>query len=223
MHGHGPPISVVYSGVDARFFDPVAASVGTEVLATHGLDRRRYFLHPGAIDPRKNTRLVLESFERYRARGGDAELVVVGLADAEQRQFRRWIGAAAKHVHLLSFVADQIMLVLLQSARALVYVPSEEGFGYPLVEAMASRTPAIVSSIDVLGELSAGTALPVPVGQIDSLAQMMRKVDLATENQLADLALRGSERAAQFSVSQMGANTAQVYRDAIDRRGRRQT
>jgi glycosyltransferase involved in cell wall biosynthesis len=216
-HGQLPAMTVVYPAIRTVFFEALAAG------ATHALEGDRlaagsYFLHPGAVDPRKNTRLVLEAFERYRATGGDAVLVVIGLAPAEQAWFARRLRHIRNFVRMLPFVSDDYMLVLLKAARAVVYVPSEEGFGYPLVEAMAAGVPVITSSIDVLDELSDGSSLSVPVGKREPLAEAMRSLDPEESGLRASLELRGRERARAFTVASTARATVEVYRETLERR-----
>jgi glycosyltransferase involved in cell wall biosynthesis len=204
-----PPLSVVHPAVDAAFFRDRTADLPSRLLAKYALDAGHYYLHPGAIDPRKNTRVVLSAFQRYRARGGRGELVVVGLSKAHRAVL---YASDQAGVRLLPFVDNEDFLMILQLARAMIYVPSEEGFGYPLVEAMAAGVPAIISAIDVLDEMSGGCAWRVEPASIEALTDAL----LAFEShgqRARDLAVRGSVRAQQFTIRRMAEETLRAYEE----------
>jgi glycosyltransferase involved in cell wall biosynthesis len=205
---HFPPVSIVYPGVDDRFFDK---KVEDRLSVKYPLTAGRYFLHPGANDPRKNTGVVLSAFERYRARGGRVELAVVGLTKAHLAKLQR---APQAGVHLMPFVSNDDLLMLLKLARGLIYVPSEEGFGYPLVEAMAAGVPAIISSIPVLEEMSAGCAWTVRPGDADALANGLLEFD-ADDGRSSDLAARGEVRSQLFTTRRMAEETLRAYQETL--------
>ena len=206
-----PPITVVHPGVDDRFFENAPVDLATQVLARYSLDAGRYFLHPGAIDPRKNTSVVLAAFEKYRTRGGHLDLAVVGLSHAHQAMLR---ASHTSGVHLLPFVSNEDLLILLQHAYSLIYVPSEEGFGYPVVEAMAAGVPAIISSIDVLEEMSAGAAWTIKPGDSELLADTLARVTTQPDR-LSEIVVNGRIRAQQFTTRRMAEETLRVYEEVL--------
>jgi glycosyltransferase involved in cell wall biosynthesis len=211
-----PPVTVVHSGVDPAFAAQTTPKQIGEALRPFHLHRGSYFLHPGAVDPRKNTSVVLGAFERYRASGGSADLVVVGLSPGAAAAFGKQFGSRVGGMHLLPFVPNDTMVSLVKGARAVVFVPAEEGFGYPLVEAMAAGTPAIVSSIEVLRELSAGAASEVPRGAVEPLAVLLRSMDF--ENPAVEgLRRRGLERSREFTIARMADRTIEAYQETLAR------
>jgi glycosyltransferase involved in cell wall biosynthesis len=206
-----PPVSVVYPGVDDRFFRDRDLNLAGRVSANYPFQAGDYFLHPGAVDPRKNTGIVLSAFERYRARGGHHELVVVGLTKANRIAL---LPVPRPGVHLLPFVTNDDLLMLLQLAHGVIYVPSEEGFGYPLVEAMAAGVPVIMSAISVLEEMSAGCASAVRPRDTDALAAGLLEFD-ANEGRARDLAARGRVRAKAFTTRRMAEETLTAYQQTL--------
>jgi glycosyltransferase involved in cell wall biosynthesis len=205
---HLPPITVVRPGLDDAFFKSDDLS-SDSTLRHYGLRSRSFFLHPGAVDPRKNTAVVLKAFSEYRAADGDADLVIVGLSPGHrlrlEAQFQNMPG-----LRLLPFVDNEALIKLLLSARALVYVPSAEGFGYPLAEAMALGTPAIASAIEVLDELGQGVAWTVPAGSVTSLARQMLTLDRPS-TEMVDRVIKGRQRALQLTSTRAAEETIQVY------------
>jgi glycosyltransferase involved in cell wall biosynthesis len=209
-----PPISVVHSGVDPAFSRPLTAADLERLLEPFGLRPRQYLLHAGAVDPRKNTSVVIEAFQRYRARGGTCSLAVMGLSDHAAAFFQRR-ALSQMPVHFLPFVPNDAVVALVQGARAVIFVPTEEGFGYPLVEALAAGTPVVVSAIDVLRELSDGAAWEVAPRNAESLAAMLASFD-APNSSVESLRRRGVERARHFSIANMAAGTIAAYEAAAE-------
>lgn len=203
-----PPVTVVPCAVDPAFAEPVDPRSQREVLDRYGLREREYFLHPGAVDPRKNTRVVLRAFAAFRAAGGIADLAIIGIPERAREALRQ------EGVHVLPFLPNADVVALLKSAQALVYVPSAEGFGYPLVEAMAAGTPAIISSIDVLRESARGAALEAAPGDASALAAAMAEASGAGAR-IREVAERGRARAADFTIERMTTSIIAVYEQAI--------
>lgn len=211
---HLPRATVVPCAVNPAFAEPIEQTTLEATLNRYGLRSRKYFLHPGAADPRKNTRTVLSAFRTYRARGGTAELAIIGLGKREGNLVNRDTNPGLR---VLPFIPNADVVALMKCALAVVYVPSAEGFGYPLVEAMAAGTLAVMSSIDVLRETSQGIALEAPPGDAEALADMLR-VAATSSSDLRDRVDRGLRRARDFSVERMVAATVDVYAETASYR-----
>ncbi|MHB8688607.1 MAG: glycosyltransferase family 4 protein [Candidatus Dormibacteraceae bacterium] len=207
-----PPITVVHPGVDERFFQDKPPELAKRLLARYGLDAGHYYLHPGAVDPRKNTPVVVAAFERYRGRGGRKQLVVVGLSKADRAVLHI---SQREGLHLLPFVTNEDLLMLLQLTHGLIYVPSEEGFGYPLVEAMAAGVPAIITAIDVLEEMSAGCAVTVGAADADGLAHALWEFE-GQDSRAFELVARGKLRAQEFTTRRAAEKTLLVYEAVVE-------
>jgi glycosyltransferase involved in cell wall biosynthesis len=156
---HSPPIDVVYPAVDPAFSNAKDAGACERACEASGVQPGGFFIHAGAVDPRKNTKVVVEAFTLYAEQGGQADLVIYGLGPfMRERLLVSLSPRTRKRVHLLTWISDDSVVALTQSAVASVFVPSDEGFGYPMLEAMAAGTPVVASSIPVLREISAGHA-----------------------------------------------------------------
>jgi glycosyltransferase involved in cell wall biosynthesis len=167
----------------------------TIVVAAHGPGqqprlvaavRAEHFLYVGDDEPRKNLALLLDAHARYRAEAGPAalELVLAGRATAQQPGVR--------------CEPDPNLAKLLNGAAALVHPALHEGFGLTALEAMSAGVPVIAARSPGLVETVGEAALLVDPYDAPALAQALRRV--ATDPELrAELARRGSERAAGFS------------------------
>jgi glycosyltransferase involved in cell wall biosynthesis len=192
-------IAVVAYGVDTRF-TPVA--VGSDearaVIARYELPRD-FVLTVGAIEPRKNLPRIIEAVEKL-----GIPLVHAGpdgwLAADVPRNAARFLG----------YVPTADLRVLYGLARALVYPSLWEGFGLPVVEAMACGCPVITSTVSSLPEVAGGAALLVDPTVTDALAAAIEQVwtDDGLRQQLAE---RGLERARLFTWERTARETVAVY------------
>jgi glycosyltransferase involved in cell wall biosynthesis len=148
----------------------------------------RYLLFVGALEPRKGPDVLVRAFARARARGLDADLVIVG-------EGRLPVGGPG--VRRLGAVGDEELDGLYAGALALVAPSWLEGFGLPALEAAARGVPAVVSDLPVFAETLGAGALRVPVGDEAALADALLAVagDPALRARLATAAAPAAARA----------------------------
>jgi glycosyltransferase involved in cell wall biosynthesis len=192
-------IAVVPNGVDERF-RPAAEGELASVRRAHGLGEGPYFLTLSTLEPRKNLALVLRAWEHARRSLSGVRLVVAGSAG------RRAVfaGAAAPElaeapdVTFAGHVAEGELPALIAGARALLYPSLYEGFGLPVLEAMACATPVVTTRCGALPEVAGEATLYVDPQDADDLAATI--VRLAEDDALArSLATAGLAQAAGFS------------------------
>jgi len=209
----------VVPGAPAAHFQPMAAVPSAEVAHRYGL-APGYVLSLGTIEPRKNLARVIEAIERSSPTTGELRLVVAGhvgwMATPTLRRAEALVSRGI--VRFLGHVPETDLPGLLSAATALVYPSLHEGFGLPIVEAMACGTPVITShAAGATGETAGGAALTVDPLRVDEIADALDAVrDPATRARLRDAGLR---RAAAFSWSRSARETAAVY-DAVRRQGK---
>jgi glycosyltransferase involved in cell wall biosynthesis len=170
-----------------------------------------YVLFVGTLEPRKQ---VVTLIRAYRQMAPDVPhaLVLAGpdgwlVADTDRELERPGPGTVVR----LGRVADADLDALYRGADAFVYPSASEGFGLPVLEAMARGVPVVTSDALALAELAADAALLVPVGQVAELAEALARV--LTDPSLAnDLRARGAERAAGYSWGATARATLDVYR-----------
>ena len=210
-------ITVLPLAVDARF-RPVPP------------DRERFGLPEayvvclGAVQPRKNLARLLEAWATVQARGdaGDAVLAIAGRPKQEAGTYAalaEQLGIADR-VRWLGYVADDDLPVLLAGARCLVFPSLYEGFGLPVVEAMASGCPVICSDTTSLPETAAGAALLVDPLAPTAIADAITRL-LADETERARLRELGLARAAKLSWTRSAEVLAGVYTDVMSATARR--
>ena len=172
---------------------------------------RPFVLYVGNIEPRKNLRLLLEAFRRLSA--PEPDLVIAGRPAWLARDFLRESarGELAERVRLLGYVPEEELPALYQSALAFVYPSQMEGFGLPVLEAMACGIPVLTSRVEPLASLvgdAGGLADPADAQEwaagLEEILQEPRKAQ--------DLAARAKERASEFSWARTAQATMLCYK-----------
>jgi glycosyltransferase involved in cell wall biosynthesis len=210
-------ITVVHSGVDLGRWSAEQGPQDRDTLLHLGVEERRYVLYVGADDWRKNFPSMLRALALWRRRAPEIALVWAGL-HADHRlgailRLAKELGVADALVRL-DHVDDAALAALYRGALGLLFVSRVEGFGYPLVEAMASGCPAIVSAGTSLAEIAAGAAHEVEPDAIDAMAEAVLTLrdDADARRSLSE---RGRARAAHLSLARMAKETLEVYRRVL--------
>ena len=143
-----PRIRVVHNGVTPHFFAPETAA-GREFLETAGLAGREFVLIPGGLHFRKNAELILEAVPELMRRRPGMPVVVVNHSNAGYVERAKAMGLG-----MLGFVSDDALRAL-YGAASVVWFPSRyEGFGLPVIEAMACGAPVVASDASSLPEIA---------------------------------------------------------------------
>lgn len=194
-------------------FVPVEGDASA-VLKKYGIEPP-YFLYVGTIEPRKNIVRVLRAFAR--ASLSDHRLILVGDCGWKYRDV---LAEAARpdlagRVLRLGYAPAEDLPALYSNALAFVYPSLYEGFGFPVLEAMACGAPCLTSSTSSLGEIAEGAAHLVDPTSEDAIVEGLRA--LAEDKGLrADLRTRGLSRARLYSWSRTARATADVYREVAE-------
>jgi glycosyltransferase involved in cell wall biosynthesis len=177
-----------------------------------------FVLAVGNLQPRKNLLRLIKAFASVREQMEGIQLVVVGKA--------QWQASAVyetvKHMGLegdvlfLGYVPDGDLMLLYNCARVFVYPSIYEGFGLPVVEAMACGTPVVTSNTSSLPEVAADAAILVDPHSEEQIADALRRVLLDPDLALS-LSRKGLRRAKQFSWQQTAQDTVAVYQTVLGR------
>ncbi len=203
-------------GCAARFHPRTAEQLAPRLQA---LDLRpgNYLLCVGTLEPRKNLQLALRAYERLPAAlRQQYPLVIAGMPGWRPEQLAAPLrrALAGGQVRLLGYQDDTSLAELLAGARLLLFPSLYEGFGLPVLEAMASGTPVILSGSSALPEVAGEAGFYIDHQDDRACAEAIR---LLIEDQAHWQRLReaGVLRAQEFSWERCAAITASVYKQAV--------
>jgi glycosyltransferase involved in cell wall biosynthesis len=210
----GERIAVTPLGVDMRFHPAPDPKLPLLVLDRYRI-RPPFVLYVGNLQPRKNVTALIRAFSALKLRAGiPHRLVIAGrenwlyqdIYDAYERS------PAREDIQFTGYVPDQDLVAFYQAAEVFVYPSLYEGFGLPLLEAMACGTPVIAAQTSSLPEVVGDAGFLVNPHDTEELAEVMRRVllDPALRRQMRD---QGLQRAAQYSWRRTAEATLAVYEE----------
>lgn len=203
-------VRAVRTGVNAGAFALSEGEAG-RLRGQRGVNSR-YFLFVGNITKRKNLPVLLDAYASVRDRVG-ADLVVVGAPEYGGDEVVGRLRRGIPGVNYAGRVDDRELAALYQGALAFVYPSEDEGFGLPVLEAMAARVPVITTSGGALPEAVGDAGLLVAPGSVPELADAL--VKLASDAPLREeLVRKGLIRVGEHRWSRTAAETVEVYEKA---------
>ncbi|MEB2322933.1 MAG: glycosyltransferase family 1 protein [Sorangiineae bacterium] len=213
-------ISVVHNGIDLEAWSAEARDGDLSALARLGLEAGSYALYVGGADWRKNP----EAMCAATAATPDISLVWAGALRPEERARAQAIAAArglGARLRFTDWIDDATLGALRRGALAELFVSRMEGFGYPVLEAMACGCPVITSNRSSMAEIAGDAAILVDPEDHAALASALAALtrDSAERRRLRDA---GVAHARGYGIERMAAETLEVYRAVLARcsRGR---
>jgi glycosyltransferase involved in cell wall biosynthesis len=202
-------ITVIYPGYDKATFQPVRDEEAIEAVKAKYDIAGDYILFVGTLQPRKNLTRLIEAYWKLEA--GSWKLVIAGkkgwLYEEIFQQVER-LGLAGRVV-FTDYVPEGDLPTLLSGARLFVFPSLYEGFGLPVLEAMACGTPVVCSNTSSLPEVAGDAAVLVDPLDVKGLAMAMERV-LSDEELRAGLIEHGFEQARKFSWERCARQTLTV-------------
>lgn len=194
-----PPAKVkaVYNGVDINRFKPAAATTIQNTRNKYGLNTP-YVLTLGSLDPRKNFKRTVEAWKRCREQEKMRKFVLA-IAGGSNANFRSLdLNMSGEATQLLGYVDDEDLPALYSGAAGFLLPSLFEGFGLPVIEAMACGTPVITSNTTALDEISGDAALKVTPTDINAIKEAILEL-LDSPHLQTKLTELGMKRARRFS------------------------
>ena len=215
----GWPLDLVHAVplASAADFRPQPVAELVPALARHGLSPGGYTFYAGTIEPRKNIAGLLSAYERLPAalrrrfplilggyKGWNNEAIMAQIARAEKEGWARY----------LNFVSAEDLPRLFAGARLFAFPSLYEGFGLPVLEAMASGVPVVMSNRASLPEVGGNAAAVCDPDDIEILGDLIRQ-GLEDEVWREQAIREGLSQASRFSWQRCAMETAGVYRAAL--------
>jgi glycosyltransferase involved in cell wall biosynthesis len=210
-------VVAVHHGVDHDRFFPAEApeKVRADVLARLNIDGR-YVLYVSNHQRKKNTERLVEAFARVAATDPSLHLVLTGRQGASFRLVEDLIRELniGDRVRILGHIPDADLPDLYRAATVFALPSLHEGFGIPVLEAMACATPVLASSVYALPEVCGDAAQLVDPYDVDAIAAGLRAI-LADDGWAAELRRRGLARAATFTWRRAAEQHVEAYEKAL--------
>lgn len=209
-------IDVVHSGVDhERFSADVTPGERERTVAQLGFDGP-FLLCLGASDARKNLPLLVRAFAQSGL-AKDLKLVFAGpISDKQRARLQEAARATGVEpsVLVLGYIDDALLVGLYHHCLAYVFPSSYEGFGLPILEAMACGAPVLTSTLSALGEVAGDAALTLPAIELGLLAEGIARI--ASDASLrASLRERGLQHVKAFTWERCAKQTLSCYERAL--------
>lgn len=208
-------IRVVPYGVDPPLVPPDEPQV-RETLRRYRLEGVTYVLWVGSLEPRKGVGTLVAAMARRARAAGAPHLVLAGYSGWQNAVLidptdRAALGPA---LHQLGRLPEADLQALYTGAAVFAFPSAHEGFGLPVLEAMAAGVPVVASDIPALREVAGGAAELVGPGDVGGWADAIGAL-VGSGPQREELARRGRARAAEFSWAKTAAATAEIYRELL--------
>lgn len=205
-------ISVIHNGVDETKF--YAGDTGRDIIESRGLFSRGYLLTVGRLEPRKNHVALLRAYAKLES--VQLPLVIIGqphFGFDEVFQAIRDLHLESR-VRILSDVKDEELPAFYRHAKLFVYPTWAEGFGMPILEAMASGVPVISSDSTSIPEVAGDAAVMVDPGDIDALAKAMEHY-ISDQKFYCEMQLRGLRQVEVFQWRTAAESVRSEYLSAL--------
>jgi glycosyltransferase involved in cell wall biosynthesis len=216
-------VTVVPHGADLAKFRPPTGGADDEAdgnaLRTLGLDPRgRFIFQLGTAEPRKGLAHLVRAFDEVAASDPEVRLVLAGLAGWGGGELQAALDASTypDRIHRLGWVDEDQLPALLRRAAVVAYPSVEEGFGMPVLEAMACGAPIVTSAGTSMAELAGETAWTCPPAQPERLAATLLAVLRSSPAEKAARARAGIARAGTYTWARSAQSHAAAYRRAAE-------
>jgi glycosyltransferase involved in cell wall biosynthesis len=204
-------VSVIYNGLDAAGFRAVTEVDAQALRRKHGLPEA-FVLAVGHFEKRKNYLRLIDAFALLRDRGHPQSLVIIGNDSGERRVVEERVQAAnlSGYVKILSGLSDLEVRCAYKLASLFVFPSYREGFGIPVLEAMAAECAMVLSDIPVFNEITEGKGVYFPYDDTDAMAHAIEAV-LSSNTERSRLIEYGRARIRAFGFDALGRQLAALY------------
>jgi len=212
-------ITVLYSGVSSNFY-PLPPErlrkLSAKVQAKYQIKNRDFILSIGTVQPRKNYARLINAVAQMRDKGFDIDIVIAGGKGWLEDEIYQTIQTTnmQKNVNFIGYVDDVDLPILYNMAECFAFPSLYEGFGLPVLEAMACGTPVITSNISSLPEVAGNAALMIDPYNIESIQHALQNI-LVDKNLREDLIQKGFKQIKQFTWENAANQLLMIYQELL--------
>lgn len=208
-------IEIVYNGVDLDIFKPISDNTLKEAVKKKYKINGEFLLYLGTIEPRKNIERLLEAYSRFNRELKDSPKLVLagGKGWLDSGIFNAIDKLNLKdNVVLTGYVSDDDVPILMNAAKAFLFPSIYEGFGMPVLEAMACGVPVLTSNVSSLPEVVGNAAVLVNPFSVESILLGINKIT-SDEKLRSEIIEKGKERARLFTWEIVTKKLYKIYED----------
>ena len=179
-------IKVIYPGVSDNYFKILPNELKNKILKKYYLYNKGYIISSGFLDPRKNLVRQINGFALFEKKYNlNLKYVLTGLDNNSKKEIYKKIQELnlENKVLFLGYVGSEELRALIQCSLCVLYCSLAEGFGLPIIEAMASRVPFVTSNTTSMKEIGAGYGELVNPYNIEEIANGIEKVTLLNDKE----------------------------------------
>lgn len=203
-------IRIISPGIDTEKYNNFLVN---DIRKKYNL-RKKYILFLGALEPKKNIKNIIKSFEKANLQ--DIDLVIAGGKGWKYEEiFETYeLSLYKKNIKMLDYIAEEDKIALYKEAEIFIFPSFYEGFGMPVLEAMAAGTPVITSNVSSLPEVAGGAAILVNPHSIDEISEAINKILIDEELKKRMIEI-GLERAKYYTWSNSAKKLKKIYEELI--------
>lgn len=213
-------VVVVPLAVEERFFSEWSPSDIANLRSRYDLPDS-FILYVGGIDPRKNVGSIFAAMRILLSAGKPCPPLVFAGHIKNQREYPEMMKHLRElgiehHIRFLGFVPDEDLPLLFKTSVAFVYPSRYEGFGLPILQAMAAGTPVLTTKLSSIPEVAGSAALYIDPDDPATIAENLTAL-LAASDLRNSLVAKGNQQARGFSWERTGAKTVEAYDEILRR------
>ena len=204
---------MIHPGVSQNF-KPLSKSERNKIYGKYGLTQdRRYLMHVGSPEPRKNVGTLIKAFHKIVTQNQfrDVHLIKINKLSKTDEAMIAELGIQ-NNITVLDNVPEESLVGFYNIAYAFILPSFYEGFGFPILEAMACGTPVISSSTSSIPEVMGGAGILLNPRDEKGFTEAIVEI-LLNDKLRAEMKLKGLQRAESFSWDYTAAETLKTYQE----------
>lgn len=207
-------IEVIYNGINKELFQELPKSEIEKIKNQYNI-KKNYILFLGTLEPRKNIERLIEAYELFQKNSTIRyQLIIAGKEGWNvQKIYKKALNSPYKNeIIFTGYISPENLNALFSEAKAFVFPSLHEGFGMPVIEAMAKKIPVITSNIESLPEITAGSTILINPNKKEEISEAL---ELILNNQELRIKLieKGFKRAKEFCWEKCAEKTQKIYKD----------
>jgi glycosyltransferase involved in cell wall biosynthesis len=207
-------IEVIYNGINKELFhNPPKSEI--EKIKNQYKIKENFILFLGTLEPRKNIETLIEAYELFQKNSTiKYQLVIAGKDGWNAQKIHKQTSRSPykNEIIFTGYIGPENLNALFSEAKVFVFPSLYEGFGMPVIEAMAKKIPVIASNIESLSEITAGSVILINPHKKEEISEAL-EVILNNEKLRAKLIEKGFKRAKEFCWEKCAEKTLEIYRN----------